>query len=129
MLPMQKVSSMSVPFINSANSFRQRASPNLPPRSKPHVFVTQKHSHNQRCSAAILTGKLADVGGHGGGNNRVNKPTAEDSSGDNFFEHNALVDVLVKVKPFGSFFFQNGFLYLGRRGTLRAPERFAGRAI
>ena len=90
---------MSVPLINSANSFRQRASPNLPPLSTSRGSVPQKRSQNERCSAAVLTGKLADVGGSGGGNNRVNKkPTAEDSSGDNFFEQNALVDVLVKVK-------------------------------
>ena len=90
-----------------ANGNRRSAAPRLPSLRRAGHRANAKRSHGlPRPHAATFSEHLEDValvGGNGGGNGggRINtnrKFTAEDGGGGSFFEYNALVDVLVKVK-------------------------------
>lgn len=102
-----------------------RASPRLPARRpRPNLRASGPKSTRPPVArvSAVLTERLLDVGNGGTGNGNISFPkTAED--GGNFFEHNALVDILVKV-PLGPKLLMH-FHPSGRRRLVRAAKRLA----
>ena len=100
MLPTQTLANrVVVAKVRPAHLRAHGASPRLPRRLRlvKGTASTKGRPPVTRVSA-VLSDRLLDVGGggvNGGGGLNIRK-TAE-GDGGNFFEHNALVDILVKV--------------------------------